>query len=133
MYRLGVFALKYSRPSGPRSLDKNSRGVSDSMDALKGIATFCRNRGINFVTFFYRSSSAAVSDELFAAVRDIGHKYGFPVVDVGGWLRNVDMRSITNSTVDRHANHKGHEILAVGMADLLVKNGWVRKADFESR
>jgi hypothetical protein len=138
MYRLGVFALKYSRPSGHRSLNKNLRGVRDSMDALKGIATLCRNRGINFVTFFYRStrestSSVSVSDELFAAVRDIGHKYSFPVIDVGAWWRNVDVRSITNSTVDPHPNQKGHEILAVEMADFLMKNGLVRKTDFESQ
>lgn len=138
LYRLGVFALKYARPSGRSSLDKNSRGVKDSMDALTGIATYCRDRGVNFVTFFYRlrresTSSAAVPDELFATILDIGHKYGFPVIDVGAWWGNVDIRSITNSTVDRHPNQHGHEILAVGMADFLMKNEWVRKAGFEFR
>ena len=135
LYRLGLFALRYSRPVRRTSLDKKARGVKESMDALSSIAALCRNRGIDFVTFFYRSrreSTAipSVTDELFATIRDIGHKHGFPVIDVGAWWGNVDMRSISNSTVDRHPNQRGHEILAVGMAEFLMKNGLIRKASF---
>ena len=138
LYRIGLFALRYSRPARRTSLDQKARGVKESMDALINIAALCRNRGIDFVTFFYRSrreSTAipSVTDELFATIRDIGHKHGFPVIDVGAWWGNVDMRSISNSTVDRHPNQRGHEILAVGMAEVLMKNGLIRKASFESR
>ena len=138
LYRLGLFAVRYSHPARRASLDKKARGVKESLSALKSIAALCRNRGINFVTFFYRSTIEStaipsVTDELFATIRDMGHEHGFPVIDVGVWWGNVDMRSITNSTVDRHPNQRGHEILAVGMADFLVKNGFARKAVFGPR
>ena len=138
LYKLGLFTLKYSRPARRTSLDQKARGVKESMDALSSIAALCRNRGIDFVTFFYRlrresTAIPSITDELFATIRDLGHKHGFSVIDVGAWWENVDVRSITNSTVDRHPNQRGHEILAVRMADFLVKNGLVRKAVFGSR
>jgi lysophospholipase L1-like esterase len=136
LYTLGLFAVRYSRPARRTTLDKNARGVKESMDALSDIAALCRNRGIDFVTFFYRSrrespAIPSVTDELFATIRDIGHEKGFPVIDVGIWWGNIDMRSLSNSVVDRHPNQQGHEILAIGMADFLVKNGFVSKAVFE--
>jgi lysophospholipase L1-like esterase len=126
LYRLGLFALRYSRPPRRETLDKNARGVKESLDALGGVATLCRNRNIAFVTFFARSrrestATPSVTDELFAALSDIGHKHGFPVVDVGPWWGKTDMRSISNSIVDRHPNQRGHEILAAGMAEVLEK------------
>jgi hypothetical protein len=44
LYRLGVFAFRYSRPARRMPLDKEARGVKESMDALSRIAALCRNR-----------------------------------------------------------------------------------------
>ncbi len=130
LYRLGHFAFQYSQRNGPASLDKKARGVTESMDALAAIATFCRERGMNFVTFVYRSKREMLegfSSALLAEIRTIGQNYSFPVVDVGPWWNGVDMRSVTNSTIDSHLNNRGHEILAAGIADFLMKHDLVDK------
>src|SRR3989449_9642891 len=96
LYRLGRFAFQYSHSNGPASLDKNARGVTESMDALSAIAAFCREHGINFVTFFYRSKReplGGLSFALFSEIQTIGQSYGFSVADVGSWWADVDMRS----------------------------------------
>ena len=128
LYRLGVFALDYSRSQRPASLDRNARGVKESMDALSGIASFCRERGATFVTFFYRSKeqqSRGSSAALLSEVESIGRTSSFPVADVGSWWGEVDMRSVTNSIVDSHPNDRGHELLARGMTDFLMTHGLV--------
>ena len=126
LYRLGLFAFRYSRPPRRASFNKAARGVRESMEALEGIARICQDRSIEFVTFFYRSTRESttipsVTDDLFAAVSDVGYNHGFPVIDIGPWWGHINMRSISNSTVDRHPNPRGHEILALGMADVLEK------------
>jgi hypothetical protein len=136
LYRLGRFAFRYSHSNGPASLDKNARGVTESMDALSAIAAFCREHGINFVTFFYRSKReplGGLSFALFSEIQTIGQTYGFSVADVRSWWADVDMRSVRNSTIDPHPNERGHEILAAGMADFLMTHGLVNKTPAASR
>jgi hypothetical protein len=134
LYRLGVFALKYSRPRGLTSLDKNTRGFRESMNALSSMATFCLERNARFVVFFYRSKRESLSSiVLLSEISSIGNRYGFPVVDIGKWWGRVDMRSVTNSVVDSHPNERGHEILAVGMADFLLAHGLGRRTAPDAR
>ena len=141
LYRLGVFALKYSRPRGLTSLDKNTRGLRESMNALSSIATLCLERNVRFVVFFYpggrdvskpnRESLSSVP--LLSEISSIGNRYGFPVVDIGTWWGQVEMRSITNSTIDPHPNKRGHDIIAVGMADFLLAHGLIRRTEPNAR
>ena len=156
LYRLGVFALKYSRPRGLTSLDKKTRGLRESMNALSSIASLCLERNVRFVVFFYPGgrAEAAQSDlqqiadtsdvstpnreslsrvALLSEISSIGNKYGFPVVDIGTWWGQVEMRSITNSIVDPHPNKRGHDILAVGMADFLLAHGLMRRTEPDAR
>lgn len=131
LYRLGRFASRFSRSNGPVSLDKNARGVRDSMRALSEIAIFCRDRGFYFVTFVYRTkgeSPAGVSPLLLSEIQAIGSKHGFPVGDTAQWWGVVDIRSVTKSTIDSHPNELGHEILAAGMADFLMTQGLANEA-----
>jgi hypothetical protein len=130
LYRLGYFTFRLSRSSRPAALDKNARGVTESMDALSAIATFCRERGIKFVTFFYplrRISPGGLPAAVFSEIQTVGRNHGFSVADVGPWWADVDMRSVTNSRIDPHPNERGHEILAAGMADFLMTHALVGK------
>jgi hypothetical protein len=113
-------------------LDKNARGVKESMNALSAIASFCRDRGIGFVTFYYRSKRRPL-EGLFSELQSIGQTHGFSVVDVAPWWADVDIRSVTNSTIDPHPNERGHELLATGMADFLMTHGLVNKTAAASR
>jgi GDSL-like Lipase/Acylhydrolase family len=138
LYRLGVFALKYSRPRGLTSLNKNTRGLRESMNALSSIATLCLERNVSFVVFFYPGGRAEAAQSLshvalLSEILSIGNKYGFPVVDIGTWWGQVEMRSITNSIVDPHPNKRGHDILAVGMADFLLAHGLIRRTQPDAR
>ncbi|MDA2920098.1 SGNH/GDSL hydrolase family protein [Desulfobacterota bacterium AH_259_B03_O07] len=137
LYRLVVFAVKYASPNEPVLLNKNASGVKESMKALTSIATYCRERNIGFVTFIYRgqnesSSKSSVLSQLLSGISAIGNEYGFLVSDIGLWWGNAEMRSVTNSTVDSHPNHRGHQILAAGMADILIKHGLVSKTGLNS-
>jgi hypothetical protein len=133
LYRLAVFALKYSRPRGLTSLEKNTPGFRESMNALSSIATLCLERNVRFVVFFYRSKGeSASSTALLHEVSSVGNRYGFPVVDIGTWWGQIEMRSITNSVVDRHPNDRGHQILATGMADFLLAHDLVRRTNSDT-
>ncbi|MGH7765907.1 MAG: SGNH/GDSL hydrolase family protein, partial [Candidatus Binatia bacterium] len=136
LYRLGHFVSQLSRSNRPSRFDKNARGVTESMDALAAIATFCRERGIEFVTFFYplrRISPGGLSAAVFSEIQTVGRNHGFSVADVGPWWADVDMRSVTNSRIDPHPNERGHEILAAGMAEFLMTNALVGKTPAASR
>ena len=69
LYRLGVFALKYSRPRGLTSLDKNTRGLRESMNALSSIATLCLERNVRFVVFFYPGGRDVLNTKQRIAVK----------------------------------------------------------------
>ena len=134
--RLGIFASQYSVADSPTAPSKDARGVKESMDALCDIADFCREHSIAFVTFFYRTKSellAGQSPSLFSDVQNLGQQHGFPVVDVGTWWGDTDLRSVTNSIVDSHPNDRGHQILATGMADFLMENDLVPETAPPSR
>jgi hypothetical protein len=128
LYRLGYFVFHPSRtPTRPARFDKNARGVRESMAALADIATFCRERGIQFVTFYFsfRRSAGGFASAVFAEVQTVGRNHGFFVADVAPWWAGVDLRSVTNSKIDVHPNERGHEIIAAGMADFLMTRGLV--------
>ena len=59
-------------------------------------------------------------DELFSRVSRVGEENGFVVTDIRPWWANSDRRAVTNSVVDWHPNARGHEILAAGIAKVLV-------------
>jgi GDSL-like Lipase/Acylhydrolase family len=125
LYRLGRFLnLRYrSSSTSSASLDRNARGVTESMQALAQIAEFCRKRGIELVTFFYRSPGAPLNRfaaDLLAELRLVGRKHGFCVADVGVWWTAGDSQSVVNSTIDSHPNARGHEILSTGISDFLL-------------
>lgn len=124
LYRLLVYFAKYSNAQGPASLSENEPGTKASLDSLGGIARYCKDRRIPFVTFFYRPrkespSFAAFHDKELAAIQEAGKKYDFPVCETGSWWGNRSIRSVTNSIIDSHPNKTGHEILAQGMAEFL--------------
>jgi len=131
LYRL-VTLLKYSYATDPAVLDKNARGVKESIHALTSIAALCRERGVGFFTFFYhpRGESrrmASVTNELLFEIQRVGYENRFDVCDTGPWWSNLDMRSVTNSVVDPHPNERGHEMLASGMADYLLRHNAIGK------
>ncbi len=131
LYRL-ITLLKYSYETGPAMLDKNARGVKESVHALTGIAALCRERGVGFVTFFYHPKgesprTASVTNELLSEIQRVGCENRFDVCDTGPWWSKLDMRSVTNSVVDPHPNERGHEVLASGMADYLLRHNAIRK------
>jgi hypothetical protein len=133
-YQLAFFVFRYSRSNGPAALDKNAPGVKESMHALSAMATFCREHGLKFVTFFYRINPAGgFSSALFSEIQTIGRNHGFSVADVGPWWAGVDIRSVTNSRIDSHPNGRGHAILAAGMADFLMTQGLIDKKAAASR
>ncbi|MGQ0733189.1 MAG: SGNH/GDSL hydrolase family protein [Acidobacteriota bacterium] len=132
-YRLGLFAMQQSVKSGlvPRSARLSSdafvtsaRGVRESMTALAAAAVFSRERGVGFMTFFYRSKDEAatgVYSALLAEVSAVGGRYDFPVVDLGPLWGPENMRSLTNSVVDSHPNSEGHRAIADAMAPFVMK------------
>lgn len=131
LYRLGLFFAQYTPAKPAAPFDKEDRGVRESMDALAAIATFCRERGIGFVTFFYRpkpESSAEDTSALLGEIASIAERHGFPLDDVGQWWGEADMRAMTNSTIDSHLNPRGHDVLAAGMARFLVARRLVEEA-----
>lgn len=135
LYRFGYFTMqKFKQYNNKDVFDKNADGVRQSLEALTGIADFCRNQNIGFFTFFYGGKKEAMSsnelnksEQLLAEIRELGNKYGFYVDDVRPWWGDGDMRSMTNSIVDPHPNERGHEVLAHGIADFLMKNDLIRK------
>jgi len=81
LYRL-ITLLKYSYETGPAMLDKNARGVKESVHALTGIAALCRERGVGFVTFFYHPKgesprTASVTNELLSEIQRVGYENRF--------------------------------------------------------
>jgi lysophospholipase L1-like esterase len=135
LYRLGRFAYFYAPSNDPESLDPRARGVKDSLEALSAIATFCRTRGISFATFFYRSNREPTGGvrTLLGELKRVGRMHGFPVVDVGAWWGDVDMRVMTNSVIDPHPNEQGHAIVAREMAEVLLAQGLVPRVAEGSR
>jgi lysophospholipase L1-like esterase len=125
LYRLARLVLSDSDPSQLAWFDKDAPGVKDSMNALAGIARLCRERNIEFDTFFYREKQqsgrdAPHMDQLFAEVSNVGNTHGFRVSDTRSWWGDMDRRSVTISAVDWHPNARGHDILATGMAGVLM-------------
>jgi lysophospholipase L1-like esterase len=136
LYRLGLFVFQYSRAKTTAPFDRDARGVKESMDALAAIAAFCRERNIDFATFFYRpapGSSAEDSSGLLSEVERTADENGFLMEDIGLWWGGADMRSMTNSVIDSHLNARGHDLLAGRMASSLVTHGLVNKTGEASR
>ena len=125
LFRLAVFASTEPEPKRLAELGIRGRGAKDSLTALARIAALCRQRRVPFETFFYREkeesgAGARFIDELFSQVSRVGVENGFLVTDIGPWWGNRDRRSVTNSVVDWHPNARGHEVLASGIATVLL-------------
>ena len=125
LFRLAVFASTEPEPKRLAEVGIRGRGAKDSLTALARIAALCRQRRVPFETFFYREkeesgAGARFIDELFSQVSRVGVENGFLVTDVRPWWGNRDWRSLTNSVVDWHPNARGHEVLASGIATVLL-------------
>ena len=125
LFRLAVFASTEPEPKRLAELGIRGRGAKDSLTALARIAALCRQRRVPFETFFYREkeesgAGARFIDELFSEVSRVGVENGFLVTDVRPWWGNRDWRSLTNSVVDWHPNARGHDVLASGIATVLL-------------
>ncbi len=132
LFRLAVFETSEPETSRLASVGLDTSGAKASLSALAKIALLCRQRSFGFATFFYREQDepAAASrflNELFSRVSRVGEENGFLVTDIRPWWANSDRRSVTNSVVDWHPNARGHEILAAGIAKVLVSQGAVLK------
>jgi lysophospholipase L1-like esterase len=130
LYRLARFRLDDPESSRMAVVDMNARGVRDSLKALAGMAALCRQKRVGFATFFYRGeqqsgSASPFFDDLFSKLSKVGDAYGFPVADTRAWWAGMDRRLFTNSVVDWHPNARGHDVLARGMADALMKQDWL--------
>lgn len=131
LYRLGEFAWEHTLAKSPAKLDPQARGVRESMNALAAIAHFCHDRGLPFVTFYFRpigEQSAGFSSALLAELQSCGQEHGFPVVDGGTWWGQGQRRLLTNSVVDAHPNARGHELMAQGIAEYLITQGVLDRA-----
>jgi lysophospholipase L1-like esterase len=125
LFRLAVFASTEPEPKRLAEVGIRGRGAKDSLTALARIAALCRQRRVPFETFFYREkeesgAGARFIDELFSQVSRVGVENGFLVTDVRPWWGNRDWRSLTNSVVDWHPNARGHDVLASGIATVLL-------------
>jgi lysophospholipase L1-like esterase len=125
LFRLAVFASSEPEPKRLSELGIRGRGAKDSLTALARIAALCRQRGVPFETFFYREkeesgAGAHFVDELFSQVSKVGLENGFLVTDIRPWWGKGDRRWFTNSIVDWHPNARGHEVLASGIANVLL-------------
>jgi len=125
LFRLAVFASTEPEPKRLAELGIRGRGAKDSLTALARIAALCRQRRVPFETFFYREkeesgAGARFIDELFSQVSRVGVENGFVVTDVRPWWGKRDWRSLTNSVVDWHPNARGHDVLASGIATVLL-------------
>jgi len=132
LFRLAAFATSDPETSRLASVGLDTKGAKASLSALAKIALLCRQRWTGFATFFYRDQNepAAASrflDELFSRVSRVGAENGFVVTDIRPWWANSDRRSVTNSVVDWHPNARGHEILAAGIANVLLTQDSVVK------
>jgi lysophospholipase L1-like esterase len=138
LYRLAQFALSDADPRRLAWFDKDAPSVRDSMNALAGIARLCRERDIRFETFFYREKQESgredsYMDQLLAEVSNVGYTNGFRVSDTRAWWRDTDRRSVTLSAVDWHPNARGHDILAQGMAGVLMTQDVMTKRGAATR
>jgi lysophospholipase L1-like esterase len=128
LFRLAIFAASEPESTRVASVGLRTRGAQQSLESLAKMAALCRQRGFRFATFFYREkdeSQAATRfvDELFSQVSRVGAENGFQVTDIRPWWGDATRRSVTNSIVDWHPNARGHQILAAGMAKVLMTQG----------
>ena len=126
LYRLVAFTFRYSRQSDAASVANKSFGWKQSMESLRAMASFCKERQIRFVTFFSQGpgemSMSKLNETLLADLSTIGRKMDFHVCDVKSWWKDSERSTVTNSIVDSHPNERGHEILAAGMANYIIEN-----------
>ena len=94
------------------------------MDALRAMASFCRERQIAFVAFVYRGigDMSKLEETLLADISKIGGEMDFDVVHIKPWKQISEKFSVANSTIDPHPNGRGHAILAGDMADYIMAN-----------
>ncbi|MEZ5394208.1 MAG: SGNH/GDSL hydrolase family protein [Bryobacterales bacterium] len=104
------------------TLDPASVGYRESMQALAGLSAASRELGARFAVVVYRMARRPASDRLASDIADVGQAHGFPVADAAPWFAGRDLRALTNSLTDTHPNAAGHAILALGAAELLVRN-----------
>jgi lysophospholipase L1-like esterase len=133
LLRLAYFASSESETDRVASTKMDAPGVTDSLNALRKMAAHCRKHGARFATFFYREPAESpdatrFSEELFSRLTKVGVEGGFPVIDVRPWWGNSSQRSVTNSVVDWHPNAHAHDILAAGIAKVLLSQSaqWSR-------
>ncbi len=133
LYRLVHHVVRFHGGSGGGGEDRvgrSSEGWRVSMDSLRSIARFCKDRRLPFVTFVWRRKvPTTVETELLQDVSRVGKEEGFPVCDVQPWWKDVEWTEVTNSVVDSHPGIRGHEILARGMSAFLLGTGVLQRGE----
>lgn len=103
------------------SITSNYAGWLESKQSLVEIAEFCRERGIDFIVFYYRTETDGPDNlRLYRLLEEVGQMYEFPVISLYPYFQGRDMSQLINSKVDRHPNSQGHEIIARAFFEAIV-------------
>jgi lysophospholipase L1-like esterase len=111
-------ALKWSVVGG--SPVPTPTELQESMNAVSAMVDAASQAGVPTLVLYFRWTVAS-SPFLVDAVRAASAPA--PVIDSAAWFAGHDVRELINSRVDSHANRKGNELLAQGVASYIVDNG----------
>ena len=116
--------IAYAHEGDAGSANRHSPGWKESMESIRAMARFCRERKTGLVVFFYQGvgDMSPLDEALLAEITEIGGKMDFPVIVVKPWDAATGRSRVANSTIDAHPNAQGHAIIAAGMADHIMEN-----------
>ncbi len=119
LYQLVRYVARFSRgdPGQRRTLNTTAPGWQSSIQSVHAMAQHCHSHTIPFVVFLYGMDDSAVRRALWTDLSSLAPESNFTLVDVLPWFAQRDLRDLTNSIADGHANDRGHLILAAGMAE----------------
>ena len=114
----------YSQDTKTDLVHAESVGRKQSMEYLQKMATFCQDRDIPFVTFYYQGigGMTKLDQSLFSEITSIGKEFHFHVFKVQSYNNESEIPDVVNSRIDPHPNEQGHQILADTMANRMLKH-----------
>lgn len=121
-YRVIVHSVRRVHGSAP-VIDRQSRGWTESMDALRSIGRHSKARNVPFLTFMWRNHAGPLSDAQWEDISALSKSEDVPACDTLPWFVGKDLKTLTNSAVDVHPSAAGHQILADGMERFLMRTG----------
>ena len=125
IYRIFV-QVERSTAAEAERVPRSSPDWQASMRALRSIAAWARGRHLPFgVVYFASLHDPATDEELFEELGLCAVEEGFPLVDSTVWFGQLDPARWTNSVVDSHPDHHGHQRIAEGILDFLRTTGLV--------